>query len=382
VALDATTGTLKWHFQTTHHDIYDYDLAAGPSLIEVTQNGRKIAAVVQATKMGLLFILDRVTGTPLFGVEERPVPKSDVPGEEAWATQPFPLKPPPLARNSMKRDEVAHLSPESDKFCHALREAAEASRIPVAKLGGKILGGWHAIGEVNFVAIIELPSDHEAATLAITFVAGASVCLIGFSGPLIHRWMGAAFDGSVAPFIALAVAGTIIVSQAAAGNVLLAAGSHRLLAGVWLAEAVVNLGLSVVLVRPLGLLGVAVGTLVPVALGHLLMIFPRACHAVALPVRTAWSETLRPALAGGACQAPLERGERHARASRSRLFHLSGDHKRQHQRAFDHGGREGSRHDPRQAGARGVKRSAVDASGVAGETALEETRLAARRPAG
>jgi glucose dehydrogenase len=117
VALDATTGKLKWHFQTTHHDIYDYDLAAGPSLIEVTQNGKKTAAVVQATKMGLLFILDRVTGKPLFGVEERPVPKSDVPGEEAWATQPFPLKPPPLARNSMKRDEVAHLSPESDRFC-------------------------------------------------------------------------------------------------------------------------------------------------------------------------------------------------------------------------------------------------------------------------
>lgn len=117
VALDASTGKLKWHFQTTHHDIYDYDLAAAPSLIEVTQSGKRIPALAQATKMGLLFILDRLTGKPLFGVEERPVPKSDVPGEEAWATQPFPLKPPPLARNSMKRDELAHLSPESDTFC-------------------------------------------------------------------------------------------------------------------------------------------------------------------------------------------------------------------------------------------------------------------------
>jgi O-antigen/teichoic acid export membrane protein len=139
----------------------------------------------------------------------------------------------------------------------------------------------------------------EGTRIAVTLVVGASVCLIGFSRPLIHHWMGASFDGSVAPFIALALAGMIIVSQAAAGNVLLALGSHRRLAGIWLAEAAVNLGLSVVLVRPLGLLGVAVGTLVPVALGHLLMMFPHACHAVALPVRTALRETLRPALAGG-----------------------------------------------------------------------------------
>lgn len=117
VAIDANTGKLKWHFQTTHHDIYDYDLASGPTLIDVTAGGKRVAAVAQSTKMGLLFILDRVSGKPIFGVEDRPVPKSDVPGEETWPTQPFPLKPPPLARNSMTRDELAHLSPESDKVC-------------------------------------------------------------------------------------------------------------------------------------------------------------------------------------------------------------------------------------------------------------------------
>jgi O-antigen/teichoic acid export membrane protein len=139
----------------------------------------------------------------------------------------------------------------------------------------------------------------EGTRVAITLVVGTSVCLIGFSGPLTHHWMGAGFDGSVAPFIALAVAGVIIVSQAAAGNVLIAVGSHKLLAGVWLAEAVANLAVSLVLVQRMGLIGVALGTLVPVVWGHLGVMLPRACRAVALPVRRLLAETLRPALVGG-----------------------------------------------------------------------------------
>ncbi len=106
VALDAATGKLRWYFQLVHHDIFDYDVDAPPALIEVTRGGRKIPAVAETTKMGLLFILDRLTGKPVFGVEERPVPQSDVPGEAAWPTQPFPLKPPPLARMTVTRDEV------------------------------------------------------------------------------------------------------------------------------------------------------------------------------------------------------------------------------------------------------------------------------------
>jgi quinoprotein glucose dehydrogenase len=103
-----------------HHDTFDYDVAAAPVLIDVIQQGRKIQAAGEITKSGLLFILDRFTGAPVFGVEERRVAKSDVPGEQSWPTQPFPLKPPALARNSITIDDISKLSPESQKFCTEL----------------------------------------------------------------------------------------------------------------------------------------------------------------------------------------------------------------------------------------------------------------------
>ncbi|MFL6447931.1 MAG: PQQ-binding-like beta-propeller repeat protein [Bryobacteraceae bacterium] len=117
VALDAQTGKLRWHFQMTHHDIFDYDVTGSPSLVVVDRNGTKIPAVAEITKMGLLFILDRETGRPIFGVEERPVPPSTVPGEQAWPTQPFPLKPPPLSRTSITREELTKRSPEAERYC-------------------------------------------------------------------------------------------------------------------------------------------------------------------------------------------------------------------------------------------------------------------------
>ncbi|HEY2017379.1 MAG TPA: pyrroloquinoline quinone-dependent dehydrogenase [Bryobacteraceae bacterium] len=120
LALDAATGKLRWYYQLVHHDLFDYDLAAAPALIDVKRDGRTIPAVAQITKMGLLFILDRTTGKPVFGVEERPVPKSDVPGEESWPTQPFPIKPPPLARMTMKREELTDRTPEAARFCGEL----------------------------------------------------------------------------------------------------------------------------------------------------------------------------------------------------------------------------------------------------------------------
>jgi len=120
VALDANTGKVKWHFQAVHHDLWDYDLCTPPTLFDVTVKGRKIPAVAVMTKMGLLFILDRRDGKPIYGVEERPIPKTDVPGEASWPTQPFPLKPAPLARNSFKREELADLTPEHRKYCEAL----------------------------------------------------------------------------------------------------------------------------------------------------------------------------------------------------------------------------------------------------------------------
>ena len=117
VALDALTGKMRWYYQTVHHDLWDYDLAAPPALVEVARNGKPVPAVAQTTKMGLFFILDRLTGQPVFGVEERAVPHSDVPGENSWPTQPFPLKPPPLARMSMTKDDVTKRNAGAARFC-------------------------------------------------------------------------------------------------------------------------------------------------------------------------------------------------------------------------------------------------------------------------
>lgn len=124
VALGCRTGEKKWHYQTVHHDIWDYDLPAQPSLVTVRRNGRNVDAVAQITKMGFVFVLDRVTGEPLFPVEERPVPKSEIPGEAAWPTQPYPVKPPPFARQSMSAAEITTVTPESRKECLAIAEGA------------------------------------------------------------------------------------------------------------------------------------------------------------------------------------------------------------------------------------------------------------------
>lgn len=124
IALDAATGKLKWSFQLTHHDIFDWDVNAAPTLIEVTRNGKKIPAIAQSSKVGYLWILDRLTGEPLFGDEERPALGSDAPGEKAWPTQPVPLKPEPISRVSMTRKEVSNISPETVKSCQAQYDTA------------------------------------------------------------------------------------------------------------------------------------------------------------------------------------------------------------------------------------------------------------------
>ncbi len=113
VALDAGSGKLKWYFQTIHHDLWDYDLPAPPNLVTVERDGKKIDAVAQVSKVGFLYVLDRITGESLFPIEERPVPASDVPGEQAWPTQPFPLKPKPYAKQQMTAEDLADFSPAS-----------------------------------------------------------------------------------------------------------------------------------------------------------------------------------------------------------------------------------------------------------------------------
>ena len=95
-----------WHFQAVHHDLWDYDLTAAPQLITVRHNGQRVDAVAQSSKHGFLFVFNRVTGEPIWPIEERPVPKSDVPGEQAWPTQPFPTIVPPFARQKITVEDL------------------------------------------------------------------------------------------------------------------------------------------------------------------------------------------------------------------------------------------------------------------------------------
>jgi quinoprotein glucose dehydrogenase len=109
IALDAKTGTRVWHFQTLHHDLWDHDLPVYPNLITVTHGGKKVDAVAQVTKTGYVFLFDRETGKPLFAVQEKTVPPSDVPGEQAWPTQPIPVKPPPFAAQFLDETNVTNI---------------------------------------------------------------------------------------------------------------------------------------------------------------------------------------------------------------------------------------------------------------------------------
>lgn len=106
LALDARTGKYLWHYQMVHHDLWDYDAVAAPKLLTIKHDGKNVDVVAQTTKHGFLFVFDRVTGKPIWPVGERPVPKSDVPGEESWPTQPFPTAPPPFSRQKFTADDV------------------------------------------------------------------------------------------------------------------------------------------------------------------------------------------------------------------------------------------------------------------------------------
>ncbi|MCC2667761.1 MAG: gcd [Armatimonadetes bacterium] len=116
IALDARTGKRVWHYQTVRHDLFDYDNPTPPVVCTVRQNGKPREAVAQVTKTGVCWLFDRKTGEPLFPVEERSVPASDIPGEFSSPTQPLPVKPPPFSRQSFGPDDVTDLSPESKAY--------------------------------------------------------------------------------------------------------------------------------------------------------------------------------------------------------------------------------------------------------------------------
>jgi len=120
VALRASTGKVVWQFQTVHHDLWDFDNAAPPALVTVTRNAARIPAVIQTGKYGMLFVLDRTTGTPVFPVEERPVPRSTVPGEVASPTQPFTAVTPPLVPLHYSAEDAWGPTPEAKAACRAI----------------------------------------------------------------------------------------------------------------------------------------------------------------------------------------------------------------------------------------------------------------------
>jgi glucose dehydrogenase len=126
LALDARTGKRLWHFQMVHHDIWDYDDATAPKLLTVQHDGNSVDIVAQVSKQGFVWVFNRITGEPLWPIEERPVPKSDMAGEQAWPTQPFPVKPPPFARQKFTVDDLSSLIDDPAERARLKDEIASA----------------------------------------------------------------------------------------------------------------------------------------------------------------------------------------------------------------------------------------------------------------
>ena len=156
LCLDARTGERVWHFQTVHHGLWDYDLPAPPNLVTITVDGKSIDAVAAVAKTGFTYVFDRVTGEPVWPIDERPVPQSDVPGEQASPTQPYPTKPPPFGKQTFSEDDLIDFTPE-------LKALAQ-----------------EAVREYTLGDMFSPPTFHGTASMP------------GFFG--VANWGGAAFD--------------------------------------------------------------------------------------------------------------------------------------------------------------------------------------------
>ena len=175
VALQAETGAIVWHFQTIHHDLWDYDVASPPLLFELHRNGETVPAIAVGSKSGNFFILNRENGKPIFGVEERPVPKSDVPGETTSATQPFPLLPKPVSAQSMTPDQVWGVNDEDRNWCRAeiskLRNEGVFTPPSVTgslQIPGHIGGmAWGGAAYDRLHDLLILPENHLAAEVRL-----------------------------------------------------------------------------------------------------------------------------------------------------------------------------------------------------------------------
>ncbi len=155
LALDASTGERIWHYQAVHHDIWDRDLPAPPNLLTVRRNGRTIDAVAQITKSGFVFVFDRETGEAVFEIEERNVPPSDLEGEVAWPTQPFPVLPPPFSPQIFTSDEITDISRESNEYVRKILDGTRTGTqfIPPSIQGTLIFPGFDGGGEWGGAAV-------------------------------------------------------------------------------------------------------------------------------------------------------------------------------------------------------------------------------------
>ena len=164
LALDAKTGERRWHFQTVHHDLLDRDLPAAPNLVTVSHEGKKVDAIAQITKTGFVFVFDRATGTPLFPIDERPVPASDLRGERSWPTQPVPRAPAPFARQAITEADLTDISPSA--HAAALRRfrtlRPNAPFTPPSREGSIVLPGFDGGGEWGGAAV-----DRETGVLYV-----------------------------------------------------------------------------------------------------------------------------------------------------------------------------------------------------------------------
>jgi quinoprotein glucose dehydrogenase len=154
LALDARTGERKWHFQFVHHDILDRDAPAPPNLVTVMRDGRAVDAVAQVTKQGFIFLFDRQTGDPLFPIREVPMPASDIPGEEAWPTQPVPEKPLPYARQQLTENEMSSFASNKDELAATLKKSrSEGPFTPLSRQGTVIFPGLDGGAEWGGAAV-------------------------------------------------------------------------------------------------------------------------------------------------------------------------------------------------------------------------------------
>jgi quinoprotein glucose dehydrogenase len=203
LALDARTGKRLWHFQTTHHDLWDYDNNAAPQLTTIRRNGRNVDVVAQAGKTGFLYVFDRVTGDPIWPIEERPVPKGEMPGEEYWPTQPFPTNPPPFVRQSFSADDISPYSNVTPEAREQFRQRLEASN----NVG--------LFTPISFVDTVHTPGNNGGALFGTTSAEPTTgiVYVVGQNNPSVLRLFKPGEGRAAGPGAGFAVPGQAIYQR-------------------------------------------------------------------------------------------------------------------------------------------------------------------------